>query len=327
MLTFSSAIAAIVPMLIYLTIIWRFDRYDREPLPLLLKNYLWGAIGAIVLAIIGSGIISGFFSFFIHSEGTLHRAETIFVAPFVEEITKGIFLFITVKNIKFDNMTDGIVYGGAIGLGFGMTENFLYFIAYGNTFPEWLSIVIIRTLFSGVMHCVSTATFGAFLGYAKFKSSAEKISLAVVGLSIAMFIHFIWNISVSFESTAFLGFLFMACTVIVFIVVYSISVMGERKIIYNELKDEVKNGLLPEKHLNILNSSARNRTGWIDESIRKLYVSAATTLAFRKMQLRNSKGMSREYYQRDVEYYRQFIANLILSTKNLDQKTVYGEPK
>ena len=327
MLIFSSAIAAVVPMLIYLTIIWRFDRYDREPLALLLKNYLWGAIGAIVLAIIGSGIISGFFSFFIHSEEVLHNTETFFVAPFVEEITKGLFLFITVKNIKFDNMTDGIVYGGAIGLGFGMTENFLYFIAYGNTISEWLSIVVIRTLFSGVMHCVSTATFGAFLGYAKFKSSTVKVFLTIAGLGIAMFIHFAWNISVSFESTAFLGFLFMACTVVIFIAVYSLSVMGERKIIYNELKDEVKNGLLPESHLNILNSSLRNRMGWIDESIRKLYVSAATTLAFRKVQFRNSSGMSKEYYKSDVEYYRQFIMNLLSPKTNLNQGTANGESK
>ena len=316
MLIISSALAAIIPMLIYLTIIWRFDRYDREPFSLLFKNYLWGALGAIVLAIIGSGIVSGFFSFFIHSKYVLHRTETIFVAPFVEEITKGIFLFITVKNIKFDNMTDGIVYGGAIGLGFGMTENFLYFIAYGSTISEWLSIVIIRTLFSGVMHCVSTATFGAFLGYAKFKERDTKILLTIVGLCIAMFIHFAWNFSVSFESTALLGFLFMGVTVIIFIIVYNVSVLGERKIIYQELQDEARNGLIPENHLNILNSNYRNTTGWVDESIRKLYVRAATTLAFRKMELRKSKGKSRSYYEKDVEYYRDFISNL-LSKQNL----------
>ena len=233
MLVISSALAAVIPMLIYLTIIWRFDRYDREPFALLFKNYLWGALGAITLAIIGSGIMSGFFSFFIHSSTVLHRTETIIIAPFVEEITKGLFLFITVKNIKFDNMTDGIVYGGAIGLGFGMTENFLYFVAYGSTVSEWLSIVIIRTLFSAVMHCVSTATFGAFLGYAKFKKSSTKALLTFTGLCIAMFIHFAWNFSVSFESTEFLGFLFMIVTVAIFIVVYNVSVLGERKIIYD----------------------------------------------------------------------------------------------
>jgi len=315
MLVISSALAAVIPMLIYLTIIWRFDRYDREPFALLFKNYLWGALGAITLAIIGSGIMSGFFSFFIHSSTVLHRTETIIIAPFVEEITKGLFLFITVKNIKFDNMTDGIVYGGAIGLGFGMTENFLYFVAYGSTVSEWLSIVIIRTLFSAVMHCVSTATFGAFLGYAKFKKSTTKDLLTFTGLCIAMFIHFAWNFSVSFESTEFLGFLFMIVTVAIFIVVYNVSVLGERKIIFQELQDEAQNGLIPESHLHILNSGYRNTTGWIDESIRKLYVNAATTLAFRKMELRQAKGESRNYYEKDVEYYRDFISNL-LSKRN-----------
>ena len=208
-------------------------------------------------------------------------------------------------------MTDGIVYGGAIGLGFGMTENFLYFVAYGSTLSEWLSIVIIRTLFSGVMHCVSTATFGAFLGYAKFKDRGTKVLLTFIGLCIAMFIHFAWNFSVSFESTALLGFLFMILTVIIFIIVYNVSVLGERKIIYRELLDEAKSGVIPENHLNILNSNYRNSTGWIDESIRKLYIRAATTLAFRKMQLRKSKGESRGYYEKDVEYYRNFISNLL----------------
>ncbi|MGA7836769.1 MAG: PrsW family intramembrane metalloprotease [Ignavibacteriaceae bacterium] len=317
MLILASALAAIIPMLTYLTIIWRFDRYDREPFGLLLRNYFWGALGAIILALIASGVLAGFFSFFIQSKDSLDKTETILIAPFVEEITKGIFLFITVRNIKFDNMTDGIVYGGAIGLGFGMTENFLYFIAYGNSLQEWVTIVIIRTLFSAVMHCVSTATFGAFLGYAKFKDNTTKTFLIFSGLITAMFIHFAWNFSVSFESTAMLGFLFMIFTVIIFIIVYSISVKGESKIIYDELLPEAESGLIPMKHLLILNSTSRNRHGWIDESIRKLYVSAATTLAFRKVEWKNSKGRSKTFYENEIEYYRNFILNLLSDKNNI----------
>ncbi len=132
MLYIASALAAIIPMIIYLLVIWRFDRYDREPFGLVLQNYLWGALGAIFFAIIGSSIITSGLSILIHDQTQLNHAETIFVAPFVEEITKGIFLLITFSNKKFDNITDGIVYGGAIGLGFGMTENFLYFHSFWN---------------------------------------------------------------------------------------------------------------------------------------------------------------------------------------------------
>jgi protease PrsW len=307
----ASLLAAIIPMLTYLLIIWKLDRYDREPFSLVIINYIYGAVGAILLAIIGSGLISAAFSFLVNDEQTLLRIESIIVAPVVEETTKGFFLFLMVANKKFDNITDGIVYGGAIGLGFGMTENFFYFLFYSQSFNDWLSIVIIRTLFSGVMHCVSTGTLGAFLGYAKFKPKIIKMTFPVLGLVIAMFIHFLWNLSVSFNSTAILGFLFMTVTIAIFITVFSISLLSERRIIYSELLPETKTGLIPQEHLLILNSNKRNKLGWIDESIRKLYIRAATTLAFRKMQARNSSGVSKNYYDEDIEHYRNFIRNLL----------------
>ncbi len=317
MLFIASLFAAIIPMLTYLLIIWRTDRYDREPFSLVIINYIYGAAGAILLAIIGSGIISAAFSFLVNDQQTLLRIESIIVAPVVEETTKGLFLFLMVTNKKFDNITDGIVYGGAIGLGFGMTENFFYFIFYSQSFNDWLSIVIIRTLFSGVMHCVSTGTLGAFLGYAKFKPRIIKITFPLIGLAAAMFIHFMWNLSVSFNSTAILGFLFMIITITIFITVFSISLLSERKIIYSELLTESETGLIPAEHLHILNSKKRNKLGWIDESIRKLYIRAATTLAFRKMQARNSSGLSKNYYDQDIEHYRNFIRNLLSGSQSV----------
>lgn len=315
MLFVASLFAAIVPMGTYLLIIWRTDRYDREPFSLVLINYIYGAVGAILLAIIGSGLVSALLSFLLNNEQVMLRVESIVIAPVVEETTKGFFLFLMVANKKFDNITDGIVYGGAIGLGFGMTENFFYFVFYSQSFANWLSIVIIRTLFSGVMHCVSTGTLGAFLGYAKFKPRIIKITFPLAGLSIAMFIHAMWNLSVSFNSTAFLGFLFMIITITIFITVFSIALLSEKKIIFKELLTESENGLIPPEHLHILNSGRRNKLGWIDESIRKLYIRAATTLAFRKMQSRNSSGVSKNYYDQDIEHYRNFIRNLLSGTQ------------
>lgn len=302
-------------MFTYLILIWKIDQYDREPFLLVLTNYLWGALGAIFFALLGSYILSFFVSIFVRDAESLKRIETILIAPFVEESTKGVFLFITIISRKFDNMTDGIVYGGAIGLGFGMTENFLYFIANAGALHTWISIVIIRTLFTAVMHCVSTATFGAFLGYAKFKNIYVKLTFPFVGLAFAMFIHFAWNLMISFEKTELLGFIFMLITILIFIVVFSISLSNDKRIIYKELLEEAENGLIPMSHLDILNSPKRNNFGWIDEKIRKLYINSATTLAFRKMQLRNTKGHNRVYYEKDVYYYRNYIQTLLAGTK------------
>jgi len=94
MLILSSAFAAIIPMATYLILIWRFDRYDREPIKLVLTCYFWGAVGAIIFSLIGSFIFSGLLSFFASSGQQLNHLGTIVVAPVVEEITKGIFLFV-----------------------------------------------------------------------------------------------------------------------------------------------------------------------------------------------------------------------------------------
>lgn len=311
MLIIFSALAAIIPMTIYLILIWRFDRYDREPFGLVLANYLWGALGAIILAIIGSYFLTFIFSFFVKNEASLDLVGAVAVAPFVEEITKGIFLLITIGSRKFDNITDGIVYGGAIGLGFGMTENFMYFVANSGSVGGWIAVVIIRTLFSAVMHCVATATLGAFMGYSKFMGKRRRIFYTLIGLVLAILIHASWNSSVSFQSTAPLGFLFLFITILIFIGIFTFSVNREKRIIYNELSEEVKNGLIPATHLVILSSSVREQSGWIPENIRKEYIKSATTLAFRKLQSRNSKGSSKIYYENDVDHYRKFIAFLL----------------
>ena len=311
----SSAVAAFVPMFLYLLIIWRLDQYDREPFILVFRNYLWGALGAIFFALVGSYILSFFVSIFIHNQESLTRVETIIIAPFVEETTKGIFLFFTITGQKFNSMTDGIVYGGAIGLGFGMTENFLYFIANTGSFNTWVSLVIVRTLFTAVMHCVSTATLGAFLGYAKYKNIYFKLTFPFLGLASAMFIHFAWNLMITFEITEPLGFIFMLITILIFIIVFSISVNIDKRIIYHELLEEAENGIIPMQHIEILNSSKRNKFGWIEERIRKIYIQTATNLAFRKMQLKNTKGYNCINYENEVHHYRNYIQALLSGTK------------
>jgi RsiW-degrading membrane proteinase PrsW (M82 family) len=308
---FASALAAFIPIAFYLFFMWKFDRFDREPVGLYLKHFLWGAIGAIILALLGSYIFSFFLSFSIHDPEIRHRTETIMVAPFIEEITKGMFLLFTISNRKFDNVTDGIVYGGAIGLGFGMTENFTYFLSYGKTFDNWLMLVLVRTSFTAVMHCVATASFGAFLGYAKFKPLIFKIVFPPIGLVLAMFIHFAWNFTVSFSQTSLLGFLFLSGSILLFIVTFKLAVKSDAKIIFRELYDEAEHEILPFEHVTILSSIQREQKGWVDERIRKAYIKIATALAFRKMQLRNSTGKNKTVYEEEVTFYRAELMQLL----------------
>lgn len=308
----ASLFAAVFPMLAYLIVIWRMDKYEREPLLFVLIHFLWGAVGAIALGIIGSFMlidISG-----VGDESSI--VPIVFFAPISEEIAKGLFLLFTVNSIKFDNPTDGLVYGGAIGLGFGMTENFTYFISYGSTPMGWLFLVIIRSGFSAVMHCIATATFGAFLGLAKYSTSKLSFALPIIGLFLAMFYHFLWNLSVSFSETYLLGFLFMIILIALFFAVFKLSIKSEKKMIIRELNDE--NNLIPENHVPIISSHLRLRKGWIDEDIRIRYFRAAIKLAFAKMKSKKSNGFFKQQYLLEAEKIREQIKSLFATVGNTE---------
>lgn len=306
----ASLSAAVLPMTLYLFLIWRMDKYEPEPIKFVLLHFFWGAFGAIILSVIGTtvlGLATGITGQ-NEIEGTI---QTIFFAPLVEEIAKGILLFWTVNSRKFDNITDGIVYGSAIGLGFGMTENFLYFVTYGDTMASWFYIVIVRSLFSAVMHAISTGTFGAALGIVKYSNSLVRFFFPFLAILFSMFIHFLWNASVSFEGTYFFGFVFMIILIFLFIVIIKLSINNEKKIIERELLEEVVLGIIPSNYLPIISTRLRLRKGWMDENSRKLYFRTAIHLAFSKMKFKKVKGFKRDYYTSDIEQDRFLLKKII----------------
>ncbi len=291
------------------------DRYEREPFWFVLMNFFWGATGAVFLAIVGSLIFQIPLNELIQAVSDDNPAElmnlsgAVITAPLVEEFTKGLFLLIISFSKRFDGGVDGAVLGGAIGLGFGMTENFMYFLFYGTTPVAWLMIVVIRTLFSAVMHCLATATFGAFLGYAKFKPFILKFILIPTGFFLAVFLHFSWNLSVSFENTTLFGFLFLILYLFVTFSIFQISVYFEGKTILKELQDEANRGFIPPEHLNYLPYVMRRfKYGWCPAGVdQKSYVKTATTLALRKNQHKNVSGIKKQNYQKDIDNLRYQI--------------------
>lgn len=313
-LAFASLIAAIVPMFTYMVIIWWLDRNEREPFWMVLLCFVWGGTGAIVLAIIGSILFQIPLATLIVTVATdpgelIDLSGAVIVAPLVEEATKGVFLLVIALSRRFDGVVDGVVYGGAIGLGFGMTENFMYFLSYGTTPASWLFIVVVRTLFSAVMHCMATASLGAIIGYAKFKGLGWKMLLIPAGYGVAVFLHFAWNATVSFESTTLIGFLFLIMYFIAIFAVFQIAIYMEGKTIHRELEDESINGVIPPDHLlHLPFVSKRNKKGWLHQSInQKDYVKTSIILALRKNQYKTSKGNKQTTYLREVETHRYKI--------------------
>ncbi|PID62130.1 MAG: hypothetical protein CR986_02035 [Ignavibacteriae bacterium] len=307
---YHSLIAALLPMLIYLIFIWYMDKYEREPFLKVFSHFLWGALGAILLSVIFASILNFSLNIFYSNKEMKLLIGTIIIAPLVEEIVKSLYLFRTYKKNYFDNLTDGLVYGSAIGLGFGMTENLLYFITYNETYSQWVSVVLLRTVFSAVMHAIATATFGAFIAKVKFTSKSRKSFLVFAGLISAILIHTSWNFSVSFNFTYYFGFLIILVLIIIFLIVCKMSLKNEESIITHQLKDEFSIGsnkmIKIYSRQDILQISKNFYAG----KDRKKFVNLATKLAFRKLQEKQSEGKFKEQYSEDIYDIRKEINNL-----------------
>ncbi len=306
-----SLLAAAIPMIIYLIFIWKLDKYEREPFGKVVKHFLWGALGAVILGIIFSSLLNSTFSLIIPQVSITSFFSAVLVAPFVEEIVKAVYLLRSYSKNYFDNLTDGLVYGGAIGLGFGMTENLLYFITYDDTFAQWISIVITRSIFSAVMHGIATATVGAFLAKAKFTLNASKYIYLFFGLCLAMLFHATWNFSLTFEFTYLLGILFMIFLIAAFLIVFQVAVKNERRMISEELYNEI-DFIAPSSLNEVVKQKVLKGMG--KRVLQKKYANFTTKLAFRKFQARNSEGIQKEFYLTEIDLYRKKIDKLINNT-------------
>lgn len=103
--------------------------------------------------------------------------STVIVAPFAEEFTKALVFIPLVATFHFDNKTDGLIYGAATGLGFAAVENIgYYYSALEGGADAVLMLVVMRTLFSALVHCTSSAILGMSIGYARHRSGGGRWS-------------------------------------------------------------------------------------------------------------------------------------------------------
>jgi RsiW-degrading membrane proteinase PrsW (M82 family) len=310
-----SAVAAAGPVLLYLIAIWRLDRYRREPLWLVGLTFLWGAAGAMLLSyLVTKGVIDA-------AKVKDARLSSGLIAPLSEEAAKAMVLLLLLLTPRFDNTTDGLIYGAAAGLGFAMTENFLYFINADQAggAATWRKVVIVRSLASALLHCTATAAAGAIIGRFRYRGAVKQWLLApLLGLAVAASMHGAFNSAlVASQRTHDKGYSLMAFAIIpiaaiALFAITMISLHREHRMLAFELREEAAMGLLPPAHADILPFyRKRQRRDWLDPRIdKKQYVECATLLAFRKWQSKLPAG-SRPEIAADIKELRQKIAALL----------------
>lgn len=321
LLTVLSALFAVLPMLAFLLAMWWLDRYDREPIWLVGLTFLWGAVGAVFLALIGNFV--GFTTLtWVFGQETADMAAPVFIAPLVEEPVKAVVLFLVARSRSFDNTTDGFVYGAAAGLGFGMTENFFYFSSVGATgdLAVWVQTVVIRTLYSALMHAGATSCVGAALGWARLRGNRMRWLALPIGFALAMSMHALWNGMLTLDYTAEMNGALTVVNLAVFplefltlVVVFQVCLALEKRTLAEELSAEAQEGTLPAEHVPVITSFLRRGTrGWLAAGVpHHPYVHATTTLAFRRAQARRARPDERAWYDRELARLRQEVSGLL----------------
>jgi RsiW-degrading membrane proteinase PrsW (M82 family) len=312
----ASLVFAIVPILLYVFALREMDRYDREPVGMLAWNFLWGAAAALALGLLAGPLLA-------RAIGEDAWTQSVVAAPLLEETCKGAFLFWTVRSRHFDNITDGIVYGMAIGLGFAMTENFLYFASALRT-EEWVARVIVRTLYTAVMHALATGVFGAFVGITKFNLPRLRWPARATGWLLAMLLHAAFNaFSHAGEGDATTYLVVVALALLLGVV--QCTLFFENRLIRRELTEEAEAGLLNAVHIDYIASSSRRKMmGWLPPTVdRREYCQLATRLAFRKSQLRRCAPDARPSYEEEIARLREGIGALLHRERQSAAATLY----
>jgi len=314
-----SVIAAALPVLCYLVFVWWLDRYEREPLWLVGLTFFYGATGAIFLGVYASAMAMALLA---HAGVSTDMSVTAgLIAPLCEEPAKGLFLLGLLVGKNFDNTTDGLVYGAAVGLGFAMTENFFYFLGpySAGDVEAWTQLVVIRGLFSALMHASASATLGATLGYFRYRNNfLQWVGAPALGLAVAICIHAAFNnlltltVRTGDEQWSVLALAIVPVIVAVLFAVTQLALFAEHKMIQRELEHEAYAGVLPYSHALIIPfAGKRKKDGWLPPNLDKAeYIKTATLLAFRRHQAR-LRGTDTGSKNREIHALRMKLTGML----------------
>jgi len=152
-------VASLAPIFIIALYIYVRDRYDREPVLMLVK-----ALGGGMLAVVPILWTERFLAGFSPVQGMPGEAfyHAFVVAAATEELFKFLALFIIVwKSPSFNEQFDGIVYAVFISLGFAAVENVLYVTEGGY------QTAMLRAVTAVPAHAVFGITMGYYFGIAR----------------------------------------------------------------------------------------------------------------------------------------------------------------
>ncbi|WP_045033474.1 PrsW family glutamic-type intramembrane protease [Draconibacterium sediminis] len=200
-------VLALAPVVIIAAYIYFRDKYEKEPLRVLLFALLAGGLTVIPIL-----FLERFLDRFTLQFPWLFAAawKAFAVAAFSEELFKYLALYLLIwKSPEFNEKFDGIVYAVYVSLGFAAVENVLYVMDGG------LTTGIMRAITAVPAHAIFGITMGFYFGLAKFYEK-QRQSLKQKALLFPILLHGIYDF-ILFTEIGWLTIVFVGFVVYLYI--------------------------------------------------------------------------------------------------------------
>jgi protease PrsW len=318
-------ICACLPVPLYVMLLLWIDRYEAEPVWLLLTAFFWGSMVAVFIALVVNTVNEMFVAAATNNAHMAAKFGAVISAPIVEESAKAFILFAIFffKRDEFDGVIDGIVYAGMVGLGFAMTENIMY---YGRALQGGVAgltlIFILRGMIAPFSHPLFTSMTGIGLGWARQSDNGfVKVSMPVLGLMLAMLLHGAWNESATLGGVWFIVayFLIMAPVFTITLMTIFFSLRREGRIVRQFLYPDCQSGLLaPQEYEKLCSVRGRMGMSWnaltsrgfSDWRARMRCNQLASELAFHRQRVARGIVRNPQVAQERERAYQEALRNL-----------------
>lgn len=251
----------VVQAVLYVFFIRFVDVYERESLLYVIPVFIWGFTVAVFIALVFNQLFA-YTVTVISTEQAASFLTAVVGAPVIEECAKGLALvivFVVARAIarrrgamEFSGVMDGIVYGSAVGFGFAIAEDLLYYLQAGQ------ETFVVRRIFGGFAHAAFTSLTGIGIGLIPWvRYNFFKLLLPLLGLSGAMLLHALFNLTATLLGPlVYLGLFFVT---LLYVLLIALWLAAERSIIRRELREEVQNGTISPEDYEILPTYFRRR--------------------------------------------------------------------
>ena len=192
-------IITILPSLLIGLYIYYKDKYEKEPIHLIVNSFLFGC-----LAIIPSFLLEAF------AEYSLEEIDIfLYTLIGIAAIEEGMKFFFLKKYLfshkEFNEPFDGIIYAVMISLGFATIENLAYVFLYSDP-SESLQVAFWRMFSAVPLHAACGVIMGYYAGEAKFEKKRQSM-LLFIGLLGAITLHTFYDYFLIINKATILSFI------------------------------------------------------------------------------------------------------------------------